>query len=934
MYLKSYNTMRRFRVTILLIFFSAVLTAQENRLSLQFSRILFKDLTDTIEKSVPVKIYYSDKWVDTLFLKVDSKGESVNSLFDKTLANTGLSFFITDDNKLILSKGYRIKTNFGRELQDYFEKREIRPDTIRYAQSSIEDEEAKINEEYKIFKIGIPSALKKSETAFLSGTIKDLSTDETAPGAIVYVEKLKTGAVTNNAGYYSLELPKGQFVVEYRMVGMKTTKRTVIMYSDGVLNVGLSQSTNQLGEVTVSASRGSNTRQFEMGIEKINTKMLKQIPMGMGEADLLKTSLLLPGVSSAGEASAGFNIRGGNVDQNLILFDGAPIINPSHFFGFFSAFNPDIIQDVVLYKSGIPAKYGGRISSVMDIKLKEGSKEKVNISGGISPFTGKLMVEGPLLKKKSSFIISGRTTYSDWMLGMLNNVQFQKSSAGFNDIQGLLSFSAGKNDNISISGYRSNDRFDYYEESAMNYSNLTGTVKWDHNFNTRLFSQVSAIISDYDYGLDAKESAAKASSMNYRLSQKILRTGFVWFPYERHKTEFGLDATHYTLNPGTQNPLGPTSEITPKTIEREQALEPSIYISDEFEYSPRLLLYGGLRFTAFTSLGPDTKFIYGPGAARSIDNITDTVYYNEGQILKVYPGLEFRFSSRFIIAPDLSVKAGIQRNYQYLNMISNTISMSPTDIWKLSDSYIKPQRGDQFSLGIYKDFRRQAIESSFEVYYKNLANIMDYKSGATLLMNEHLETDILSARGKAYGIELMLKKQSGALTGWISYTYSRSLLQVDGKYEGETVNGGKYFPANFDKPHDLKVVANLRVSRRINLTSNFIYNTGRPITYPVTFYNFYNVTRVAYSERNEFRIPDYLRLDCSATLNGNLKANKLNHSSLTFTVYNVLGRKNPYSIFFKVEDGKVNGYQMSIFGQPIFLVTYNFRIRGNASSDF
>ena len=926
--------MKIFRVIFLFVIFSSALTAQENVLSLQLRNILFKDLADTVEKIVPVKIYYSDRWVDSLYLNIDSKEESIDDIFDKSLANSGFSFFITDDNKLILSKGYRVKTNFSREIRDYLRKRVSGTDTIRYFRPPEIAEEKGINEEYKIFRIGIPSALGRSETAFLSGTLKDLETDEPVAGAVVYVEKLKAGVVTNGSGYYSLELPKGRFQVEYRMVGMRTTRRNVVIYSDGILDVGLIQSTNQLDEVTISASRESNIREIQVGIEKINMKMLKQIPMGMGETDLLKSSLLLPGVNSAGEASAGFNIRGGNVDQNLILFDGAPIINPSHFFGFFSAFNPDIIQDVILYKSGIPAKYGGRISSVMDIKLKEGSKEKLNISGGISPFTGKLMVEGPLFKKKSSFIVSSRTTYSDWILGQLSNVQLQKSSAGFRDIQGLLTLLPGNRDKISVSAYQSNDRFDYYGESAMNYSNFTTSVKWEHSINSRLSSQIAGIISNYDYGLDSKQSPGVSNSMNYRLSQTILRSGFTWLPVDKHKIEFGLDATNYSLEPGNRLPLGESSEISPEILEKEHAVEPSVYFSDEFEYSPRLVFSGGLRFTMFTSLGPETRFIYQSGVPRSVKNITDTVFFGKGSINKIYPGLEFRFSSRFILAPDLSVKAGIQRNFQYLNMISNTISMSPTDVWKLADHYIKPQRGDQISFGIYRNFRSKAIESSIEVYYKNLKNIMDYKGGATLLMNEHLETDILNGKGKAYGIELMLKKQSGRLTGWIGYTYSRSLIKIDGKFAEEKINGGKYFPANFDKPHDLKIVGNLRLLRRLNFTSNMIYNTGRPITYPVAFYNFYNVNRVYYSDRNEFRIPDYLRLDFSATINGNLKAKKLNHSSLSFTVYNLLGRKNPYSIFFKVEDGKVNGYRMSIFGQPIILLTYNFRIRGNASTDF
>jgi len=926
--------MRKFSVILLLNFFSLILTGQDNLLSLRFSDILFKDLADTIEKLVPVKIYYSNRWVDTLYLNVNSSDDSLNEIFDKSLANTGFTFIITDDDKLILSKGYSIKTSFSREFQDYLKRRVSRPDTIMYFQPSLVNEKADKNDEFKLFRIGAPSAMKKSGTAFLSGVIKDMETDEPVAGAIVYIDKLKAGAVSNNAGYYAIELPKGQFQVEYRMVGMRTARRNVLIYSDGVLNVGFYQSTNQLDEVTVSARRESYIRDIQMGIEKINMKMLKQIPMAMGEADLLKSSLLLPGVQTTGEASGGFNIRGGSVDQNMILFDGAPVINPSHFFGFFSAFNPDIIQDVVLYKSGIPAKFGGRVSSVMDIKLKEGSTERINISGGMSPFTGKLMVEGPLQKKKSSFILSGRTTYSDWILGLLNNVRLQKSSAAFNDIQGLLTLSAGERNRISISGYLSNDIFDYFEENAISYSNFTSTVKWDHIFSSKLSSKVSGIISNYNYGITSKQTPENSNSLDYKLYQRILRTDFIYIPHEKHKLEFGLDVTDYSLSPGIQNPVGIFSETLPKTLDKEQAVESSLYFSDEFEYSSRLVLSGGLRFNLFTSFGPETRFIYGTGAARTTENISDTVYYGKGDILKVYPGLEFRFSSRFIVTPDLSVKAGIQRNFQYLNMISNTISMSPTDIWKLSDNYIKPQRGDQFSIGIYKNFSRNAVELSAEMYYKNLKDILEYKGGALLLMNEHLETEILAGKGKAYGIEVMLKKQTGKLSGWISYTFSRSLIKVDGEYEGEKINDGKYFPANYDKPHDLKIVGNLRLLRRLNLTSNIIYNTGRPVTYPAGFYNFYNVSRVYYSERNEFRIPDYLRFDFSATLYGNLKARKLNHSSLSLTVYNLTGRKNPYSVFFKVEDGKVNGYQMSIFGQPIVLLTYNFRIRGNASTDF
>lgn len=908
--------------------------SQDKKISFQFQQILFKDLADTIEKTFPVKIYYSNKWVDTLYLDIDSDNEALSNLFNKTLINSGISFIITDDNKIILSKGYTIKTNFRKEYLEYLEKNMTIPDTTNWARATLKTEDISINEEYKVFKIGNPSGASNDGKVFLSGTITNPETGDPLPGVVVYIPKLKAGAVTNSVGYYSIEVPKGQYQLEYRMVGMRQTVRNIIIYSNGILDVELAESTNQLNEVIVSANRENNVKNVRMGIEKINTKMLKQIPMGMGEVDLFKSSLLLPGVQSVGEASSGYNIRGGSADQNLILLNGAPIINPSHFFGFFSAFNSDMIEDVTLYKSGIPARYGGRVSSVMDITLKEGSKEKFNVSGGISPFMGRLMVEGPIIKKKASFIISSRATYSDWILKQLNNIQLQKSSASFYDIQGLLTFDINDKNSISISGYLSDDYFDYYKESAIKYNNISSTFKWRHTYNSRLSSQLSALISNYNYQLNSKQDSSTYYSLNYKLNQSIVRADFTYRPIERHKVDFGLEVINYSLQPGTQEPIGDYSKISPKQLETETALEPSFYLSDEFDISPRLLISGGLRFTFFTSFGPRTQLIYNENSPRSLETIVDTISYSKGDVIQTYPGLEFRFSSRFVLTPDLSVKAGIQRNYQYLHMISNTTSMTPTDIWKLSDNYISPQRGDQYSLGLYKNMNRRAIETSVEVYYKSIKNILDYKGGAELLMNDHLETDIINGNGQAYGVEFMIKKQLGILTGWISYTYSRILLKVDGKFEEEKVNGGKYFPANFDKPQDLKIVANAKLFRRFNITTNFVYNTGRPITYPVAYYNFLNMNRVFYSERNEFRIPDYLRLDFAATINGNLKAKKLNHSSLTFTVYNVLGRRNPYSIFFKTEDGAVKGYQMSIFGQPIFMVTYNFRILGNASNDF
>lgn len=907
---------------------------QNSNLAIQFNQILFRELADTLEKLVPVKIYYTDKWVDSLLISVDSEGLPFNEMLDKVLRKEGLNFIITEDNKVILSKGFKIKTTFQKEYLEYLRNNYSKSDTSGYLSPVQEDEAKLINDEYRIFRIGKPSSLNSEGNAILSGNVYDISDGEPIPGAIVYVGQLKAGVMTNSAGYYSITLPRGQFQIEYRTMGMQTTRRNVIVFSNGSLDVVMVKNIRQLDEVSVYANRENKVKNVRIGIEKIDSKMLKQIPMGFGEVDIIKSSMLLPGVQSVGEASTGYNVRGGSTDQNLVLLDYAPIINTSHFFGFFSVLNADLISDVTLYKSGIPAKYGGRISSVMEIVPVTGNYEKIKVSGGISPVTGRLLVEGPLKKNKSSFVIGARTTYSDWVLGVLDDKKLQNSTAGFYDIQGLLDFKIDEKNSISVSGYYSNDRFDYYQENDFDYGNLASTLKWKHTFNPKLSLQSYAIVSSYSYNLNDNRDSSSFSSLHYNLNQSIFRSDFLYFPGNKHKIEFGINAIYYSLLPGTREPFGDYSRITSTRIEKENALEPSVYLSDEFEITPAISVSGGLRGTVYTLFGPKTEYQYDENNPRRVENITDTLNYGKGESIKSYPGLEFRISSRILITNNFSFKTGIQRVYQYLHMISNTTSMSPTDIWKLSDRYFRPQRGDQLSAGFFYNIGRKGVETSIEAYYKKLSNIIDYKGGAVLLMNENLETEIINGTGKAYGTELMINKKAGMLTGWISYTYSRTLWKFDGPYEAEKINGGVYFPANFDKPHDFKVIVNSKLARRLNVTTNFAYSTGRPITYPAAFYNFNNTTRIYYSDKNQFRIPDYIRLDLSMTLNGNLRESKLNHSSLTATVYNVFGRKNPYSIYFKNEGGEIKGYQMTIFARPIFMVTYNFRILGSAREDF
>ena len=909
--------------------------AQEHNITIHEDSTHFSRIIKLLEKETDYHFFYNPQWVDNLTFSLSLENRSLKQVLDEICETAKLSYEIIDNKNIVFTKDYRLKTNYADTYHNYLNKQLlVVKDTIEYAPpKNIKQEEHAISLEYQLFKIGSSSINPYNKMATLQGTIKDIDTGEPVIGTVVYIEKLKTGVATNTYGFYSFSIPKGQYKVEYRSMGMKTTYRNIIINSDGQLDVEMVNKPTSLKEVVVTAKSDDPVRNLNMGVEKITMKTLKQLPMGFGEPDVIKSALLLPGVQSVGEASSGFNVRGGSTDQNLILLNDAAIMNTSHFFGFFSGFNSEIIKDITLYKSGVPAKYGGRVSSVMDITLKDGNRKKAKVSGGISPVSGKLTVEAPIVKDKSSFILGMRTTYSDWVLKLLNDEQLKNSKASFYDVQGNFSYDINQNNSVYLSGYMSHDFFDYYTEDAFEYNTLASTVTWKHIFNPKLFSTFSGVLSNYDYTLQSRQDSASLYSVKYNLNQYTTKADFSYHSKYNHKINFGVSSIWYNLSPGKRDPLGEQSQITPKELEKEQALESALYVSDEFDLTHFMSVSAGLRYSFYTNFGPKTEFNYVPGQPKDEGTITGNTTYNSGEPVVSYSGPEFRFSTN-IHLNNSSIKVGITRMYQYIQMISNSAAMAPTDIWKLSDNYLKPQYGDQYSIGFYKNMRRNSIEASIETYYKKLNNILDYKGGAELIMNEHLETEVLNGDGKAYGVEVMFKKKRGKLTGWVNYTYSRVLHKIDGEFDEERVNNGEYFPANYDKPHDFKFVANYKISRRVNLSSNFFYSTGRPFTAPIAYYQFENAYRVYYSDRNAMRMPDYIRLDLAATINGSLVKKKLNHGSLTFAVYNVLGRKNAYSIFFRTEGEQVQGYQMSIFAQPIFTITYNFKIFGNANDDF
>jgi hypothetical protein len=778
-------------------------------------------------------------------------------------------------------------------------------------------------EENRLFEFGANKSSVKT-TVTLAGYIKDGKTGESIIGATVSAGAGKT-VTSDQFGYYSLSLPKGKYTLIFSSSGMKDTRRLIQLNDDGKLDVELNGQVASLRAVVVVAEKNSNVKNTQMSVERLTIKNIKQVPVAFGEADVLRVITTLPGVTSAGEAGTGFNVRGGSVDQNLILFNEATIYNPSHVFGFFSAFNPDQIKGVELYKSAIPEKFGGRLSSVLDVTSKDGNSKKISGVGGIGPLTSKLTVEGPIYNSRTTFIAGGRTTYSNWLLKKLPDERYRKSSASFYDLNLNINHSLNAKNDFYVMGYTSNDRFRLNNDTTYSYGNYNWNLKWKHIFNNKLYGVISGGQDHYNYSVSSQGSQVDAFKLGFSINQAHVRTSFSWSPSNSHLVEMGFNSVYYQLDPGYYRPNSNESIVTKKELQHEQGLENGIYIGDKYTINPDFSVNVGLRYSIFTYLGPYNVYQYMPGVPKDTTTIKDTVGYNKYKAIKTYQSPEYRISARYALSESTSVKASFNTTRQYIHMLSNTTIVSPTDTWKLSDADIKPQQGYQWSMGVYKNFRNNAIESSVEVYFKTMKNVLDYKSGARLILNQHIAADVISARGKSYGAELMIKKVTGKLNGWISYTWSRTLLQQDDPLAGETINKGEYYPASFDKPHNFNFIGNYRFTHRFSVSSNIVYTTGRPITLPVAIFELGGTQRVYYSERNQYRVPDYFRADLSIMMEGNHKVKQRTHNSWTLGLYNITGRKNPYSVYFTQEDGVIKGHQLSIFGTVIPSLTYNFR---------
>ncbi|MRI01515.1 TonB-dependent receptor plug domain-containing protein [Kriegella sp. EG-1] len=913
---------------ILLVFFIQFSLAQTENftVSINFNNSNREDVLLQLEKITNVDFYYSSSWLGNERISGTYQNTSINKILEDIFENTTINFYFLDSKKIILSQNVIIKDKLH---ASFYQDSTISSITTSEEQTKISNYYLSAKEEgvskTETVRIGKEQRNSSQENFKLTGTAINSMTGEPIQNLAILVKGGSKGVSTNENGYYKIELPAGQSILQTKAIGYESSEKRIIMYNDGVLNFNLMENVEQLDEVVVESNQLKNIETVVTGVVELDVAEIKTIPLVLGERDILKTAITLPGITNAGEGASGYNVRGGGTDQNLILLDDAVIYNPAHFFGIFSALNPFTTGGITIYKGSIPAEFGGRLSSVFDINTKDANTEKFTGEASIGPVTSNLMLEIPIKKEKSGLLLGGRSTYSNWILNSLDEESLKNSKASFFDIVTKYNSQINEKNKLAATAYYSRDAFSITSDSIYSYDNRLISLNWNKKINEKKSMKTILANSQYGFNIDYDGDIEQSFNLGYRINETELKLKFFNLYNRTHKFNYGLSSKLYLVNPGEVSPKGTTSIIAPLQIQKEKGWESALFFSDNITMSNKFSVDLGLRYSFYAALGKSSQNIYEEGLPKDQGTLTETKEFDSNEIINTYDGLEVRISSRYLISPSLSVKAGYNNSNQYIHTISSNTTVSPTDTWKLSDINIAPQRAKQVSLGFFKNFNANTYEISLEGYYKKTANILDYKVGAQLLLNESIETEVLQGEAKAYGIELLLKKNKGQLNGWLGYTYSRAFTRLASEFPEEQINAGKYFPSNFDKPHDLSLVTNYKFTKRFSLSANFVYQTGRPVTYPIGSYNFNGAEYALYSDRNKFRIPDFYRLDLSFNVEGNHKIKKFAHSFWNISIYNVLGRNNPYSVFFVTEDGTLKAYQSSIFAIPVPTITYNFK---------
>lgn len=778
--------------------------------------------------------------------------------------------------------------------------------------------------------IAITTISYSQEKVTLSGNVSDAKNNETLIGVSVVIPILKIGTFTNEYGFYSLTIPKGTYEIEISSIGYETQTITINLEENTKQNISLSESTQQLDEIVITDNPyKTNIRKPEMSVNKIAISTIKQMPVVLGEVDILKSITTLPGVTNAGEGQSGFNVRGGAADQNLILLDEATVYNSSHLFGFFSVFNADAIKDLKLYKGGIPARFGGRAASVLDIYQKEGNSNNFNLSGGIGLISSRIMAEGPIVKEKGSFLVAGRSSYAHLFLKLSNN----DNSAYFYDLNTKLSYKLSENNNLYLSGYFGRDVFSLNNSFVNTYGNTVVNLRWNHLFNDKLFSNLSMIYSDYYYGLTLDFVGFNWDSgiKNYNL-----KYDFKHYVNNKTKLFYGVNAIYYDFNPGKIEPTNSSSGINPDQLDKKYAFEPAVYLDFEQQLSDKLSINYGVRYSLFYRLGNQEINTYANNQA-VVFNTEQQIYekatpigtinYGKNETIADFNNLEPRFSVAYLLDDNQSIKMSYNRMTQYLHLISNTQSPTPLDVWAPSDNYLKPQILDQLAIGYFKELNNGKYTLEVESFYKKIKNRLDYIDGADLIANNAIEQVVLNGKARAYGLEILFRKNEGKLNGWFSYTLSRSEQQTPGRNSSESgINNGEWYKTGWDKLHNLSITGMYKLNEKWSFSSIFSLQSGQPVTYPNGQYEYQGITIPSYGLRNENRLPTYHRLDVSATLNPTKNKNRNWQGEWVFGIYNLYSRKNAASISFRQnqDSGNNEAIRLSIFG-IVPSVTYNFK---------
>lgn len=869
---------------------------------------------EDIEKKYPVRFYFKEEWIPRTSLRYEFDGQPLGSVLKRLFVGTNLSYVVYENHGIVVARESDINSLESFSYQEYVEE---------VAQL----DQTKAEVERSLFQIGDSTVRPRPSTASITGTIYNQESEEAITGGQIGFPQLGTGTFADSLGRFNFEIPTGTHDAVISGVGHEEVKVQVQVFSDGDWDIPLTFSAYQLEEVLLEAgSEGQSVEGNDAGKVQISMVRIRQSPPLMGEIDVVNTLLLLPGVSSSGEASSGFNVRGGNIDQNLIMQDGQMIFNSSHLFGFFSIFNPDVVKNVTLYKGHMPAQFGGRVSSVLDVDMIEGSFKRIRGRGSVGIFSSKLMVNGPIIKDKTSFVLGGRAAYPNILTRNFdNNRDLVQSSTYYGDLTGKLTQKFGDNGKLSLFGYWSQDFFRFSDQLGFQWNNLSGGLDWKQLYGSKVSSNVEVNAGRYTsdfFNTEGPEGALNETGIdNYSF-----KTNIQYIPSNSHNINFGVNATYYDIHPNTIEPSGENSSILPRTSQKDQGLELAGYINDDLKINDFISLSAGLRFSYYQNMGPAEVFTYAPNLERSTFNAIDSSFFERGEVIQTYQGLEPRVSLRVLVDETASFKASYNRVNQYIHLLANTASTTPIDIWQVSNTHFPAQIADNFSLGFFKNFQGKVWQTSLEVFYRELDGLVVAKDFARLLANPQIETEMLNAEGIAYGAELSIKRDFGKLNVDASFTYMRSLRRTVNNPSGVAINRGEWFPSDFDSPYNLVLTAVWKQKPSRTISANFVYRSGRPVTVPVGAFELYpSWTIPTFSDRNQFRIPAYHRLDFAYTFDDGILSRRAFKTDFTVSIYNVYARQNPYSVFFQKDGTFFKAFQLSILGTLLPFVGYNFK---------